>query len=105
MMKVRYGEVSSKHFPVGNGVKQGGVVSLVLFTVYLDTLLKTLKHRNIGCKICNTYLEVFRLTDDLTLLCPSLTRLKEMLTTCEVYANIKKYIRNIIICSMLRKVN
>ena len=58
----------------------------MLFTVYLDNLLKTLKQRNIGCKIGNSYLGVFGYADDLTLLCPSLTRLKEMLNTCEVYA-------------------
>ena len=64
----------------------GGVLSPVLFTVYLDNLLKTLKQRNIECKIGNSYLGVFGYADDLTLLCPSLTGLKEMLNTCEVYA-------------------
>ena len=58
----------------------------MLFTVYLDNLLKTLKQRNIGCKIGNSYLGVFEYADDLTLLCPSLTGLKEMLNTCEGYA-------------------
>ena len=55
MMLVRWGEILSKQFPVGNGVEQGGVLSLVLFTVYLDNLLKTLKPtmciHDIGCKI------------------------------------------------------
>ena len=86
MMQVRCGEILSKQFPVGNGVKQGGVLSPVLFTVYLNNLLKTLKQRNIGCKIGNRYLAVFGYADDLTLLCPSLTGLKEMLNTCEPYA-------------------
>ena len=86
MMQVRWGEILSKQFPVENEVKQGGVLSPVLFTVYLDNLLKTLKQRNIGCKIGNSYLGVFGYADDLTLLCPSLTGLKEMLKTCEVYA-------------------
>ena len=58
----------------------------MLFTVYLDNLLKTLKQRNIRCKIDNSYLGVFGYADDLTLLCPSLTGLKEMLNTCEAYA-------------------
>ena len=86
MMQVRWGEILSKQFPVGNGVKQGGVLSPVLFTVYIDNLLKTLKQRNIGSKIGNSYLGVFGYADDLTLLCPSLTGLKEMLNTCEAYA-------------------
>ena len=51
MMQVRWGEILSKQFPVGNGVKQASVFSPLLFTVYLDNLLKTLRQRNIGCKI------------------------------------------------------
>ena len=51
MMQVRWGEILSKQFSVGNGVKQGSVFSPVLFTVFLDNLLKTLRQRNIGCKI------------------------------------------------------
>ena len=90
MMQVRCGEILSKQFPVGNGVKHGVYVmfmlclSPVLFTVYLDNLLKTLKQRNIGCKIGNSYLGVFGYAGDLTFLCPSLTGLKQMLNTCEV---------------------
>ena len=76
MMQVRWGEILSKQFPVRNGVKQGGVSSPVLFTVYLDNLLKTLKQRNIECKIGDSYLGVFGYADDLTLLCPSLTGIK-----------------------------
>ena len=86
MMQVRWGEILSKQFKVGNGVKQGGVLSPRLFTVYLDNLLKTLKQRNIGCKIGSSYFGVFGYANDLTLLCLSLTGLKEMLNTCEVYA-------------------
>ena len=58
-MQVRWGEILSSQFSVNNGVKQGGIMSPVLFTVYLDNLLKILKKRNIGCKIGATYLGVF----------------------------------------------
>ena len=51
MMQVRWGEILSKQFKVGNGVKRGGILSPRLFTVYLANLLKTLKQHNIGCKI------------------------------------------------------
>ena len=62
-------------------------MSPVLFTVYLDNLLKNLRQRNIGCKIGTTYLGVFGYADDLTLLCPSISGLKEMLKICEDYAS------------------
>ena len=41
---------------------------------------------NIGCKIGNSFLGVFGYADDLTLLCPSLSGLKQMLNVCEDYA-------------------
>ena len=44
-MQVRFNNVLSSQFTVGNGVKQGGVLSSILFTVYLDSLIKTLKKK------------------------------------------------------------
>ena len=73
----------SSQFTVGNGVKQEGVFSPILFTVYLDSLIKTLKRRNIGCKIDNKCLGVFGYADDLTLLCPTLSGLQEVLNVSE----------------------
>ena len=85
-MQVRFSNVLSSQFTLGNGVKQGGVLSPILFTVYLDSLIKTLKQRNIGCKIGNKFLGVFGYADDLTLLCPTLSGLQEMLNACEDFA-------------------
>ena len=49
-MQVRWGEIVSSQFSVSNEGKQGGAMSPVLFTGYLDNLLK------IGCKIwCNLF--------------------------------------------------
>ena len=50
-MQVKWGEIVSSQFSVSNGVKQVGVMSPVLFTIYLDNLLKNLRQRKIGCKI------------------------------------------------------
>ena len=50
-MQVRWGEIVLSQFSVSNGVKQGDAMLPILFTVYLDNLLKILKQRNIGCKI------------------------------------------------------
>ena len=86
-MQVRWGKIVSSQSFVSNGVKQGGVMSPVLFTVYLDNLLNILKQRDIGCKFGATYLRVFGYTDVLTLLCPSISGLKEMLKICEDYAS------------------
>ena len=42
------GECSST-CSVGNGVKQGGVLSPVLFTVYLDGIIDQLRKKGLGC--------------------------------------------------------
>ena len=66
----------SEQFTIVNGVKQGGIMSPVLFTVYID-LLGILKKRNIGCKIGNNFMCVFGYADDLSQLCPMLSELKK----------------------------
>ena len=53
-----------------------------------------LKDSNIGCKIGNNYIGVFCYADDLTLLSPTLTGLKCMLTICETYADEYKILFN-----------
>ena len=42
-MQVRFSNVLSSQFTVGNRVKQGGVLSPILFAVSFDSLIKTLK--------------------------------------------------------------
>ena len=75
---------------ISNGVKQGGCLSLSLFSVYLNNLITNLKKSNIGCRYGNVYIGVYGYADDLSLLCPSFSGLKEMLNICERYANDKK---------------
>ena len=45
-------EPRKSHFlNVTNGVKQGGVISPIMFTLYIDQLLLRLKKSGIGCHI------------------------------------------------------
>ena len=39
-MQVRFSNSLPNQFTVGNDVKQGGVLSPILFTVYIDNLVK-----------------------------------------------------------------
>ena len=48
-MQVRWQRLLSHRFSVSNGVRQGGILSPVLFTVYLDDLLVGLEHVGVGC--------------------------------------------------------
>ena len=71
---------------MSNGVKQGGVLSAILFTPYLDKLLIRLKNSNIGCSINGCYTGALSYADDITLSCPSIRGLNRMLEICNSFA-------------------
>ena len=83
---VRWGTTQSAPFSVSNGVKQGGVLSPTLFSVYLDELLSRIKNSGAGCHIGLESFAAFAYADDVVLLSPSLCGLKRLLTICAEYA-------------------
>ena len=50
---VRYKGQTSKEFPIRSGVKQGDILSLLLFNLYLNAIINSAleNHKNIGAKI------------------------------------------------------
>ena len=62
-------------------------MSPLLFTLYLDGLLKKLKESGIGCHIGRNYCGVFGYADDLAIVSPTTFGLKQMIAICEDYAN------------------
>ena len=78
-MQVRWKSELSNVFLLMNGVKQGGCLSPMLFTLYLDGLIQKLKHSGIGCHIGRTYCGVFGYADDLAIVSPTLFGLRQMI--------------------------
>ena len=76
---VRWGKVFSSSFTVSNGVRQGGVLSPVLFTIYMDELLLQLKHNAVGCHWDHHFAGAFCYADDLILLASSLSHFSSFL--------------------------
>ena len=76
----------SSYFRLDNGVKQGGVISSQLFTLYIDKLLLDLKQSSYGCHIGDTFTGVLSYADDIILICPSLRRINGMLQICAKFA-------------------
>ena len=77
----------SELFSVSNGVRQGGVLSRILFTVYTDDLLLHLENTRIGCYWNHYYVRAACYADDIVLLAPSLSALHYMLQTCSDFAD------------------
>ena len=86
-LRVRWANTESDYFLAQNGVKQGGVISPVLFCIYMDGLLNRLLKCGSGCHMGGTFTGAFGYADDLTLLSPSVSGLKNMINICESYAN------------------
>ena len=56
-MKVRFGNTLSSSFQVGNGVKQGDILSPVLVNIYMDKLSMALNNTTIGGHIVGQLLK------------------------------------------------
>jgi hypothetical protein len=75
--------VMSDYFTAVNGVKQGGVLSPVLFYIYIDGLLLVLQKANVGCCIGSCFVGALAYADDITLLAPTPTAVGKMLDLCQ----------------------
>ena len=80
----------SEYFNVSNGVKQGGVISPIFFSLYIDPLLLALKKSQIECHKNNVYMGALSYTDDITIICPSIRGLNKMLKICNEFAQSNK---------------
>ena len=86
-LRIKWNDIYSDFFSVKNGVKQGGVISPCLFCIYIDGLINELKENGSGCYMGEVYAGAFAYADDLTLLAPSTSAMREMISICEKYAS------------------
>ena len=54
---VRWGGAFSFWFQICAGVRQGGVLSLVLLAIYMDILIARLRNAGYGCCLLNEFYE------------------------------------------------
>ena len=85
-MRVNFNGIYSNHFGVTNGVKQGGVLSPVLFSCYIDKLLRMLSVQNFGCKVGDYYTGCIGYADNVVLLAPTISALKGQIEIAEQVA-------------------
>ena len=79
---VSWAGVHSSYFTASNGIRQGGIISPVLFNIYIDILLQRLEANKVGCFIGNHYCGCLGYADDICLIAPSVGSLQKMLDIC-----------------------
>ena len=83
---VRWNGAISDFFSLTNGVKQGGVLSAILYCFYCNDLFKYLREKKSGCWVNGHYMGILGYSDDNLLIAPSRSSLQNMLQVCEEYA-------------------
>jgi len=83
---VRWNGVFSIQYEVFCGVRQGGVLSPILFNLYVDDLLNGIENRQIGCRFLGMNLGCIMYADDILLLSASVDGLQHLLDACSDYA-------------------
>ena len=84
---VRWNGSLSDIFSIKNGVRQGAILSGILYCFYTNDLFTILRRKRTGCWVNNVFMGIFGYSDDNLLVAPSKDSLQEMLKTCEEYAS------------------
>jgi hypothetical protein len=94
---VRWDNAMSRLFHPSCGVRQGGVLSPVLFAMYVDNIIINLLNSGHGCHIGSMFFGCIMYADDLVLLSGSLSDLQAMIDLCngeisslDMLINVKK---------------
>ena len=82
---VRWGSAFSDFFLVNNGVRQGGILSPLLFNVYINELSESLSKLPVGCFCGNTVVNHLMYADDIVLFAPSAKGLQKTINVCYAY--------------------
>ena len=81
-VKVKWNNSLSESLKVTSGVRQGGVLSPLLFSAYIDILLSKLESSKIGCFVKGRCLNSFLYADDLLLISISVSDLTRLIGIC-----------------------
>ena len=71
-------------FLVSQGVRQGGVLSPILFSLYVDDALVRLNETDLGCHLCGLFINAIMYADDIILMSPSIQSLQNLVNLCEL---------------------
>ena len=95
---VRWSNQFSQIFTVSNGVRQGGIMSPVLFSIYMDELSCKLNQSHIGCSMNGMIINYLLYADDTCIIAASPTALHVLLDIWADFAVPNLIILNESIC-------
>ena len=79
---VKWNNCFSAKFSITCGVRQGGVLSPLLFSVYINDVILKLQNSRRGCFIGHVFFGCILYADDIILISPSSTGMQDMLDIC-----------------------
>ena len=81
---VSWNGVLSDSYHLRAGVRQGGVISPILFAVYIDSVIVTIQNLGLGCHVGMRSMSIFMYADDLVLISGSgsVNDLQSMIDVC-----------------------
>jgi len=85
--QVKFGDIETDFFDVSDGVKQGCVLSPVLFCIFIHEFTKLLKKHDLGVRIHNVNVGSLFWADDVVLLANDENELNKMLSLAAQFAN------------------
>lgn len=83
---VRWDGFVSAFTRVTAGVRQGGLLSPLLFSIYIDVLVERLRLSKYGCYLFGHFIGCLLFADDIMLVSTSLYSMQRMLRICDQYA-------------------
>ena len=89
---ISWAGIMSSSFNMTNGIRQGSLISPLLFSLYLDEMSLELNTARIGCHIGGHAMNHLAYADDLVLLAPSAVGLNRLLQLSKIYAD-ENYIK------------
>ena len=83
---IQWGKTKSLFFTITNGVRQGGILSPKLFSIYMNNLSMMLNDSGIGCYVDNVCVNHVFYADNFCLMAPYAIALQELLSIFHKYS-------------------
>jgi len=80
---IKWQNCFSGFFELRAGVRQGGVLSPLLFAIFIDNIVQSVRSASAGCYMSCVCCSIFLYADDILLISPSVSGLQTLVDACE----------------------